>query len=69
MDALPILGDCDPSEIELSLKELKAKTILSNYVGKKNTSLGTHAARFTNWPQKFFEEEDDALHRVAFVVY
>ena len=66
---LPILGDCDPSEIELSPAELKAETILSNYIGKKNTSLGTNAARLTTWPQKFFEEKDATIHRAAFVAY
>jgi hypothetical protein len=43
---LTILGDCDPSEIELSSEEFKAKTILLNYVGKKKISLGTSTARF-----------------------
>uniref|UniRef100_A0A2N9H2H3 Aminotransferase-like plant mobile domain-containing protein n=1 Tax=Fagus sylvatica TaxID=28930 RepID=A0A2N9H2H3_FAGSY len=66
---LPILGDYDLSEIELSHAELKAETILLTYVGKKNTSLGTNAARLTTWPQKFFEEKDDALRKAAFVAY
>ncbi len=66
---LPILGDCDPSEIELSPTELKAETILLNYVGKKNISLGASAARLTTWPQRFFMEKDDDLHRAAFVAY
>ena len=66
---LPILGDCDPSEIEFSLAKLKAETILLNYVGKKNISLGTNAARLTTWLQRFFEEKDDDLRRAAFVAY
>jgi hypothetical protein len=66
---LPILGDCDPSEIELSPAELKAETILLNYIGKKNVSLGTNAARLTTWPQKFFEEKNNDLRRAAFVAY
>ena len=66
---LPILGDCDPFEIELSSTELKAKTILLNYVGKKNISLGTSAARLTTWPQRFFEEENDDLCRATFIAY
>uniref|UniRef100_A0A2N9ER68 Aminotransferase-like plant mobile domain-containing protein n=1 Tax=Fagus sylvatica TaxID=28930 RepID=A0A2N9ER68_FAGSY len=36
---LPILGDCDPSEVELSPAEIKAEAILLDYVGKKNTYL------------------------------
>ncbi len=40
-----------------------------NYVGKKNISLGTNAARLTTWLQKFFNENDDDLHRAAFVAY
>jgi hypothetical protein len=64
-----ILGDCDPSEIELSQTELKAETILLNYVGKKIVSLGANAARLTTWPQRFFEEKDDDLRRAAFVAY
>ena len=66
---LLILGDCDPSEIKLSPTELRVKTILLNYVEKKNISLGTNAARLTTWPQKFFEEPDNDLRRAAFVTY
>jgi hypothetical protein len=66
---LPILGDCDPSTIELSSTELKVETILLNYVEKKNISLGTNAARLTTWPQNFFNENDDDLRRAAFVTY
>ncbi len=66
---LPILGDYDPSEIELSPAELNAETILLNYVGKKNISLGTNAARLTTWLQMFFEEKENDLRRAAFVAY
>jgi hypothetical protein len=66
---LLILGDCDPSEIELSPAELNAETILLNYVGKKNISLGTNAARLTTWLQMFFEEKENDLRRAAFVAY
>ena len=66
---LPILGDCDPSEIKLSPVEIKVETILLNYVGKKNISLGTNAARLTTWLQKFFDEKDDDLRRAAVVAY
>ncbi len=44
---LPILGDLDPAEIELSPEELKVEATLVDYIGRKNTSLGTQAARFT----------------------
>ena len=54
---LPILGDCDPSKIELSPTKLKAENILLNYVGKKNIFLGASAARLTTWPLRFFEED------------
>ena len=66
---LPILGDCDPSEIKLSPAEIKVETILLNYVGKKNISLGTNAARLTTWLQKFFDEKDDDLRRASVVAY
>ena len=66
---LPILGDCDPSEIKLSPVEIKVETILLNYVGKKNISLGTNAARLTTWLQKFFDEKDDDLRRASVVAY
>uniref|UniRef100_A0A2N9I9H3 Aminotransferase-like plant mobile domain-containing protein n=1 Tax=Fagus sylvatica TaxID=28930 RepID=A0A2N9I9H3_FAGSY len=66
---LPILGDCDPSEVELSPAEIKAEAILLDYVGKKNVSLGTNAARLTTWPRAFFGHKDTTLRRAAFVVY
>jgi hypothetical protein len=66
---LPILGDCDPSEVELSPAEIKAEAILLDYVGKKNVSLGTNAARLTTWPRTFFGSKDTTLRRAAFVVY
>jgi hypothetical protein len=66
---LPILGDCDPSEVELSPAEIKAEAVLSDYVGKKNVSLGTNAARLTTWPKTFFGEKDHTLRRAAFVAY
>jgi hypothetical protein len=66
---LPILGDCDPSEVELSPAEIKAEAVLLDYVGKKNVSLGTNAARLTTWPRAVFGEKDPTLRRAAFVVY
>uniref|UniRef100_A0A2N9ESA1 Aminotransferase-like plant mobile domain-containing protein n=1 Tax=Fagus sylvatica TaxID=28930 RepID=A0A2N9ESA1_FAGSY len=54
---LPILGDCDPSEVELSPAEIKAEAILLDYVGKKNVSLGTNAARLTTWPKDIFWQQ------------
>ena len=44
---LPILGDQDPAEVELSLEELRIEAALADYIGRKNTSLRTQAARFT----------------------
>ena len=64
-----ILGDCDPSEVELSPAEIKAEAVLSDYVGKKNVSLGTNSARLTTWPKAFFGEKDHTLRRAAFVAY
>ena len=66
---LPILGDCDPSEVELSPAEIKAEAVLLDYVGKKNVSLGTNAVRLTTWPRAFFGEKDHILRRAAFVTY
>jgi hypothetical protein len=66
---LPILGDYDPSEVELSAVEIKAEVVLSDYVGKKNVSLGTNSARLTTWPKAFFGEKDHTLLRAAFVAY
>uniref|UniRef100_A0A2N9I2E6 Aminotransferase-like plant mobile domain-containing protein n=1 Tax=Fagus sylvatica TaxID=28930 RepID=A0A2N9I2E6_FAGSY len=62
-------SDCDPSEVELSPAEIKAEAILLDYVGKKNVSLGTNAARLTTWPRAFFGNKDTTLRRAAFVVY
>ena len=44
---LPILGDQDPAEVELSPEELRIKATLTDYIGRKNISLGTQATRFT----------------------
>ena len=38
---LPILGDQDRAEIELSPEELRIEVALADYIGRKNTSLGT----------------------------
>ena len=46
---LPILGDQDPVEIELSLDEVRIEAAMADYIGRRNTSLGTQAARFTSW--------------------
>uniref|UniRef100_A0A2N9GEA6 Aminotransferase-like plant mobile domain-containing protein n=1 Tax=Fagus sylvatica TaxID=28930 RepID=A0A2N9GEA6_FAGSY len=47
---LPILGDCDPSEVELSPAEIKAEAILLDYVGKKECFPG--AAFVVYWLSK-----------------
>jgi hypothetical protein len=44
---LPILGDQDPAEAELSPEELRIEAALADNIGRKNTSLGTQAARFS----------------------
>ena len=41
---LPILGDQDPAEIELLPEEVRIKVALTDYIGRKNTSLGTQVA-------------------------
>ena len=66
---LPILGDQDLAEIELSPEELKVEVALVDYIGRKNTSLGTQAARFTAWLDHFMREEDAPTHKDAFVAY
>jgi hypothetical protein len=37
---LPILGDQDPVEVELSPEELRIEAALADYIRRKNTSLG-----------------------------
>ena len=66
---LPILDDQDPAEIELSPEELRIEAALADYMGGKNTSLGTQAARFTSWMDHFKREGDDSIRRAAFVAY
>ena len=44
---LPILGDQDLAEVELSLEKLKVEAALADYIGRKNIFLGAQAARFT----------------------
>ncbi len=41
---LPILGDQDPAEAELSPEELRIEAALADNIRSKNTSLGTQAA-------------------------
>ena len=65
---LPILGDQDPAEIELSPEELRIKAALANYIGRKNTALGTQVARFMPW-MDHFKREDTLIQRAAFVAY
>jgi hypothetical protein len=66
---LPILGDQDPAEVELSPEELRIEAALADYIGRKNISLGTQAARFTPWMDHFNREEDVSIRKVAFVAY
>ncbi len=44
---LSILGNQDPAKVELSSEELGIEAALADYIGRKNTSVGTQAARFT----------------------
>uniref|UniRef100_A0A2N9G5S4 Aminotransferase-like plant mobile domain-containing protein n=1 Tax=Fagus sylvatica TaxID=28930 RepID=A0A2N9G5S4_FAGSY len=66
---LPILGDQDPTEIELSPKELKVEAALVDYIGRKNISLRTQAMRFTPWMDHFMREGDVLIRRATFVAY
>jgi hypothetical protein len=66
---LPILGDQDPAKVELSSKELRVEVALVDYIGRKNISLRTQAARFTPWMDHFKREEDASIRRAAFVAY
>ena len=44
---LSILGDQNPVEVELSPEESRIEAALADYIGRKNISLGTQAARFS----------------------
>ena len=66
---LPILGDQDRAEVELSPEELRIEIALADYIGRKNTSLGTQAARFSPWMDHFKREEDASIRRATFVAY
>ncbi len=44
---LPILGDQDPAVLKLSLEESRIEAALADYIGRKNITLRTQAARFT----------------------
>ncbi len=56
-----ILGDQDPAEVELSPEELRVEAALADYIGRKNTSLGTQAARFSPRMDHFNREEDSSI--------
>ena len=66
---LPILGDQDPAELELSPEEAKIEAVLADYIGRKNIALGTQAARFNPWMEHFNRMEDPLIRRAAFVAY
>ena len=66
---LPILGDQDQAELELSSEELKIEAALADYIGRKNIALGTQAARFNPWMEHFNRKEDPLIRRAAFVAY
>ena len=66
---LPILGDQDPAELELSPEELRIEAALADYIGRKNIALGTQATRFTPWMDHFNRVEDESIRRAAFVAY
>ena len=66
---LPILGDQDPAELELSPKESRIETALADYIGRKNIALGTQAARFNPWMEHFNRVNDASIRRATFVAY
>jgi hypothetical protein len=66
---LPILGDQDPAEVELSLEELKVEAALADYIGRTNIFLGTQVTRFTPWMDHFMREGDASIYRATFVAY
>uniref|UniRef100_A0A2N9FBL7 Aminotransferase-like plant mobile domain-containing protein n=1 Tax=Fagus sylvatica TaxID=28930 RepID=A0A2N9FBL7_FAGSY len=66
---LPILGDQDPAELELSPEESKIEATLADYIGRKNIALGTQAARFNPWMEHFNRMENLLIRRAAFVAY
>jgi hypothetical protein len=66
---LLVLGDQDPTELELSPKELKTEAALADYIGRKNVALGTQAVRFNPWMEHFNRVEDALIQRAAFVAY
>ena len=48
---------------------MRIEAALADYIGRKNTSLGTQAVRFTPWMDHFKREKDASIRRAAFVVY
>ena len=66
---LPILGDQDLAELELSPEELRIEAALADYIGRKNIALGTQAARFTPWMDHFNKVEDASIRRATFIAY
>uniref|UniRef100_A0A2N9GE07 Aminotransferase-like plant mobile domain-containing protein n=1 Tax=Fagus sylvatica TaxID=28930 RepID=A0A2N9GE07_FAGSY len=73
---LPILGDQDSAEVERPPEELKVEAALADYIGRKNTSLGTQACELYTQLDLLHAEELVGLscHMVAtafnsFVVY
>ena len=62
---LPILGNQDPAEVGLSPEELRIEAALADYIGRKNISLGTQAARFSPWMDHFNREKDASIRRAV----
>ena len=66
---LPILGDQGPADLILSPEELEIESALTDYIRRKNITLGTQAARFNPWMEHFNRETEPLIRRVAFVAY
>jgi hypothetical protein len=56
---LPVLGDFDPSTLELSAEEEEIAEALRRH----------SSARVTSWPALFLHHEDVPIRRAAFIVY
>ena len=65
---LPVFGDENPFEINLSSEDLEIEDKLFNHFGKRTASSGGKPARMGKWVMTFSQEKDKVVRQAKFLM-
>ena len=65
---LPVFGDENPFEINLSSEDLEIEDKLFNHFGKRTASFGGKPARMGKWVMTFSQEKDKVVRQAKFLM-